>query len=176
VARFSALIALLPRLSLRSRILLATVAGIVVGVLLLATGLALLQLLGAIAIGAALLLARAGSRLSDAWWSDPRGQLTASRARVRGAIPTWGWQATVLGLVGFAAVVMVGRLLTAGNLGLGTLGELGKGAIALLMMASLALWSTDGAERRFGRWISGWSARRGGGGKDGEQLPEEALG
>lgn len=134
------------RLSPRSRILLLTVAGITLGVLLLATGVAALQLLGALGVTGGLLAARFGARLPEAWWGDPRRHLARGWPAARQRIPRRAWPAAVLGLVGVAAAVLVGRLLTAGELGWWTLGDFAKGAIALAMMATLALWGAGRSE------------------------------
>ena len=153
VGRVLSLPTRLPRLSERARLLLPPVIGIVTGVLLIVTGLALLQFIGAAAIGLALVLARGWMRLPDVWWTDPGGQLALARGAVRRRIPVWPWQGTVAAVIGIAAVVLLQRLLTRDGLGPGTLGDLGKGAIALAMMATLALW---GADR-----LPGWPGRRG---------------
>jgi hypothetical protein len=146
------LLARIPTPSTRGQILLPLVAGIVIGVLLIASGLALLQLAGAVAIGFALLLARGKVRIPGVLWSDPRGQLLGATRAVRQWTPDWAWQAIVAALIGLAAVYLISRLVTADDLGVGTLGDMAKGAIALAMMATLALWSMDEVPRRFPRW------------------------
>jgi hypothetical protein len=141
----------LSHLSQRSRVMLATVGGIVAGVLLVATGWAPAQLIGAFLIGAALVLARGGTRLAEGWFSDPRAQVVTVRRRVRQVTPVWAWQATIGALLVLALVVMTVSLLTHGAVSLGTLGDFGKGAIALVMMASLAFWNLNGVAWRFNR-------------------------
>jgi hypothetical protein len=131
-------------LSLRSRQLLATVGGIVIGVLLVATGWAPAQLAGAAVIGGGLLLARGGVRFAEAWLSDPAGQAVQSWRRAQRAAPAWAWQATVAALLLVALAVMVIELLTSGDIDSGTAGDFGKGAIALAMMGSLVFWSANG--------------------------------
>jgi hypothetical protein len=141
----------LSRLSQRSRVMLATAGGIVVGVLLVATGWAPAQLLGALLIGAGLVLARGGTQLAEAWFSDPRAQVVTIRRRVRQVTPVWAWQATIGALLLLALMVMTVSLLTDSPLSLGTLEDFGKGAIALVMMASLAFWNLNGLPWRFNR-------------------------
>jgi hypothetical protein len=142
----------MPAPSTRAQILLPLVAGIVIGVLLIASGVALFQFAGAVATGFALLLARGKVRIPGVLWSDPRGQLVSTQRAVRRWTPVWAWQAIVAALIGLAAVYLIARLVTPDDLGVGTLGDLAKGAIALAMMATLALWSMDGVPRRFPRW------------------------
>lgn len=149
--RLDQVLAPLSRLPQRTRVMLATVGGIVAGVVLVSTGWALLQLLGALLIGAALVLARSGTRLADSWLRDPRAQTVTAWRRARRLSPAWAWQATVAALLVVALVIMIAKLLTGGNADLGTLGDFGKGAIALVMMASLAFWSLNGVPWRFNR-------------------------
>ena len=154
--RFSALRARLPWPSPRARLLLSPVAGIVAGVLLIATGVALLQIVGAAMVGFGLLLARGWVRIPDAWWSDPRGRLEIARRGVRRRIPVWAWQATVAVLIGIGAIALARHLVSEG-LGLSTLGDLGKGAIALAMMATVIFLGADRLPVRLGRWGKGGS-------------------
>jgi hypothetical protein len=164
---------LISRLSPRSRVLLPTVGGIAAGVLLVATGWTPLQLVGVLVIGLALVVARTGARLSDAWLRDPRGQISATVRSARQRMPLWIRPVSVAALVGVATFVLFERLLTAPNLGVATLYDLGKGAIAILMMASLAFWNRDGLPRSFRGWIRGSGERRA---ADTEQIADEALG
>ena len=129
---------------MRTRQMVATVGGIVAGVLLVATGWSVGQVLGALLIGAALLLARGGTRWSEAWLRHPGRQAELTWRRVQTGAPVWAWPATVGVLLVAGLVVLAAELLSRGDLGRGTLGDLGKGAIALAMMGSLAFWSTNG--------------------------------
>lgn len=141
----------LSHLSQRSRMMIGTVGGVILGVLLIFSGWALTQLVGALSIVAALALARSGNGAAGRWLMDPRAQIRAVWQRARRATPEWAWQAIVGALLVVAFVAMSVELLTAGKVGLGTLGDFAKGVIALAMMGSLALWNGNGVVRRFGR-------------------------
>jgi hypothetical protein len=142
VDRIKTQLARVPRPNDRVRFLLPPVTGIVIGVLLIATGLTLLQLVGVAAIGFGLLLARGWVRIPDTWWSNPRGQFAVARRGVRRRIPVWAGQATVAVLIGVGAIALARHVVSDG-LGASSLGDLGKGAIALAMMATLLFWSAD---------------------------------
>ena len=147
------------RPSEQTRRLLPPAAGIVAGVLLIATGLALVQAAGVVLIGLGLLLARGWIRIADAWWSSPADQVAAIGLDVRERAPSWAWPATVAAAVLVAAVMLGREIVRDGELNGRTLGDAGKGAIGLAMMATLALWSAERRPgrigRRFGRWGEG---------------------
>lgn len=151
MAKIARMAGRLNAVSLRTRSMVAVVGGIVVGVLLIATGLGIAQLVGALSIGVALWLARGGTRWADAWLMEPRRQMVTTWTRTRRAMPVWAWSATVGLLLVVALVVMTAELLTTGDVDLGTLGDFGKGAIALAMMGSLAFWTVNGVPWRPGR-------------------------
>jgi len=171
MVRLSALIDRILRPSARARVFLPPVAGIAAGVALIATGWTLLQALGAASIGLGLLLARGRIRISDAWWSDPFGQAaTTGRAFGRHS-PSWAWPAMVATLVLLAAALLGWELVRDGELNGSTLGNLGKGVIALAMIATLALWSIERLPGRFRRRLEWWSA----GVDEGEHQPAAEI-
>ena len=161
----------IPRPSARARVFLPPVAGIAAGVALIATGWTLLQALGAALIGLALLLARGRIQIADAWWSDPFGQVASAGRAIGRRSPSWAWPATVAALLLLAAAVLGWELMRHGELNGSTLGNLGKGVIALAMIATLALWSIERLPGRFRRRLEWWSA----GVDEGEHQPAAEI-
>jgi hypothetical protein len=126
---------------LQTRLMAAIAGGIMLGVLLIATGWAVAQAAGVLFVGAALLLARVGPGPVERWLLSPRAEAAGAWRRGRSAAPAWAWPAAVGGLLAVALVVMAARVLGDGAIDRDTLGDLGKGVVALAMMATLALWN-----------------------------------
>ena len=173
VARLGEVLDRMSRPSARTRVLLPPAVGIVAGVLLIAVGQALAQIAGVALVGLGLLLARGWIRIADAWWNSPVDQLHSVGRGVRERSPSWAWPATVAVLMLVAVAILGRQIARDGQLNGRTLGNVGKGAIALVMMGTLVFWSVDGLPGRLGRWFGRWSAGVDGARPDSAGEPEE---
>jgi len=123
--------------------LTVTIGGIVAGVLLISTGVGVIQFVGALCIGLALLVARAGTRFPDAGWASPPSHFPVLFSHLQSRTPRWLWPLCVALLVLVLGLFLVASLLVKEELSGEMLGNLGKGLIALAMIATLVLWSSD---------------------------------
>jgi len=117
--------------------------GITVGVVLISTGIGVIHIAGALCIGLAMLVARAGSRFPDAGWARPGTHLPVLWGHLQSRSPRWLWPLLVAVLVIALGLFLVASLLVKEELSGSMLGNVGKGLIALAMIATLALWSSD---------------------------------
>lgn len=135
-------------LARETQVVIATLTAIVLGVLLLATGLIPLQILGGMLAVLGIVIARNGERIPATWWTEPHTQLVHAYRVARVRTPAWAGMAGALLVILILAALTLERVIANHEVNASTRDDLGKGALAVAIFFSLVLWNLDDLPRR----------------------------